>query len=102
MGIHVDEARIEPTPPGRFQLYMLHRGRYLELCWKYRLEPRDLSIPDLLEIEFERHEDKVRLVKLILKLCSLEKELVNVLDDPLFPETICEIEKSGILRPVKH
>ncbi len=102
MGIHTSEAKIESAGQGKFQDYMFSRGRYLELCWKYRLEPRDLGIGDLLEIDFAKREDKLLLAKLIVKLCNLERELRDILEDPLFPETVTEVERSGILRPVKH
>jgi hypothetical protein len=101
MGVDACQAVIEPSSPSRFQVYMLLRGRYLELCRRYGLDPRDLSISDLIEIEFERHEDKIDLVKLIVRLCNLEKELEDMLEDMLFPETISEIERSGIIRPAR-
>ncbi len=42
------------------------------------------------------------LVKLILKICGLEKDLKDILDDPLFPKTVCQLEQSGIMLPARH
>ena len=102
MGIHTHETGFETSHQNKFQVYMHHRGKYLDLCRKYMLNPVDLSVGNLLEIEFENHADKVLIVKLILRLCTLESDLKNILDNLLFPKTVHEADRSGILRPVKH
>jgi hypothetical protein len=102
MRVVLAEERSVPSPHSRFQEYIRLRGHYLDLCRNYQLQPHDLSIPEIISQDFARHEDKVMLVKLILRICDLEKELKDILDDPLFPKTVCELERSGILLPARH
>lgn len=87
---------------GDFQEYIFSRGNYLDLCRRYHFKCRDLSIMEVIASEFSNREDKLIMVKLILKMCALEKKLGDILDDALFPETVKELEHSGILLPQRR
>ena len=102
MGFSLGNAASGVSPLSRFQFYILNRDRYLELCAKYSLEPYDLKMEDLIFAEFDTLEDKVLLVNLILNISGLEQELYNVIDDPLFPKSICEAAAGYTLSRAAH
>ena len=81
--------------------YYSLRDEYVELCNKYSQDPLDLDIMGIMKTNFE-HNDKVTMVRQILRLTRLERELKGLIRYYLFPETVSEIEKSGFVVPKRR
>ncbi len=81
--------------------YHALRNEYTDLCSKYDTDPLDLDIMTIMKKDFE-HPDKVELVRLILRLTRLERELRGQIRYYLFPETVSEIETSGFVIPKRR
>ncbi len=78
--------------------YLSIKDEYLELCWQYKLPPRDISLLLMGEREIEAG-DRVRLIRLIIQLMDLEKLLSpGAIEDYLFPEDEAHYTNSGIFR----
>ena len=67
------------------QHYQLKKDEYLELCWRYGLPPRDLNLLLMGRREIAA-PDRIRLIRLIVKLVDLEKILgPDKISDLIFP-----------------
>ena len=65
--------------------YQIQKDEYLELCWQYNLPPRDLSLLLMGRQEIQT-TDRIRLIRLIIKLMDLEKILgPDKINDLIFP-----------------
>jgi len=63
--------------------YQEKKLEYLELCWRYNLPPRDMSL--LLMGNREIHsQDRINLIRLIITLSRMEQSLGAGLPDHLF------------------
>jgi hypothetical protein len=64
--------------------YRAQKNEYLELCWRYNLPPRDLTLLLMGNREIEA-EDRIRLIQLVIALSNLERRLGSGAgDDQLF------------------
>ena len=80
------------------EIYKNSRQRYLALCTRYGLNPFDLDILSICVSRLPKN-DKVEIVRLILKLIKLERILKETIEQRLFPLTVLESERSGYLVP---
>jgi hypothetical protein len=81
--------------------YKRTRDRYLALCRRYGLIPFDL---DILSVSVSRlpRGDKIALVRCILRLIRLERELRGQIPSTLVPLTVQASELSGYLVPLSR
>lgn len=84
-----------------FDRYYRVKDRYLALCKLYELNPFDLRISSIAISRLPK-KDKCELLRLILTLIRLEKDLKGKVGKGLFPLTIKESERSGYLVPAQH
>jgi hypothetical protein len=78
--------------------YKNTREKYLHLCRKYGLNPFDLDILSIVLCRLPRG-DKLRIVRLMLKLIGMERNNKEVIGKGLFPLTVAESERTGYLVP---
>jgi len=79
--------------------YQENKSRYLSVCRRHGLNPFDLGIMTVRGLRIPGHE-KRHLVRLVLLLVRLERELKGKVGQGLFPLTIKELERTGYLVPV--
>jgi len=81
--------------------YKRTKDRYLVLCRRYGLVPFDL---DILSVSVSRLPkcDKIALVRCILRLIRLERELRGLIPSTLFPLTVEASDRSGYLVPLSR
>lgn len=85
-------------PDNGLEEYNRTKEKYLTLCRRYGLNPFDMDILNLGMSRIKRR-DKVQMVRMILKLIRLERELKGAIGKGLFPLTVRESERSGYMVP---
>ncbi len=80
--------------------YYRVKERYLALCKRYDLNPFDLGIPTITACRMSK-TDKCELLRLMLSMIRLEKDLKDRIGKGIFPLTVKEYEKSGYLVPAQ-
>jgi len=87
---------------GLVSWYFSLKDEYLELCWQYDLPPRDMSLL-LMGAKKIGPEDRIRLIRLIIRLSDIEKLLFpGCIEDCLFAEDEAHYNNSGIFSSDLH
>ncbi len=80
------------------EVYNRVKSAYLSLCRRHGLNPFDLGIQQVAAMDIS-NRDKSELMRLIVKLVRLERNLKGEITNGLFPLTVEETERSGYLVP---
>ena len=79
--------------------YLNKKVEYLELCWRYNLPPRDLSLFLMGKRNIDP-EDRVKLIRLVIELSRMERLMdPHTLTDFLFAEDESAYLHSAVFAP---